>query len=126
VRHYAVVSSLKIKPWRYVLMTPLPTFTGRADNLRLVWVLISIIVAALTIMGVLIMARGFTRPIIQLTQVADRITHLTQYCHFDERSEEKSPPKTKISRFATQKLPCRYVMSNGVRHLALDFSLRSK
>jgi len=107
-------------------MTPLPTFTGRADNLRLVWVLISIIVAALTIMGVLIMARGFTRPIIQLTQVADRITHLTQYCHFDERSEEKSPPKTKISRFATQKLPCRYVMSNGVRHLALDFSLRSK
>jgi len=27
-------------------------------------------------------------------------------------------------RFGTQKHPCRYVMSNGVRHLALDFSLR--
>jgi methyl-accepting chemotaxis protein len=74
VRHYAVISSLKNKPWHYVLMTPLPTFTGPADNLAIQFSLLVLFVAVFTLIAVFFVARGFTRPIVQLTQVADRIS----------------------------------------------------
>lgn len=74
VRHYAVISSLQTKPWHYVLMTPLPTFTGAADGLAIQLLLLLVIVAAFTCVVVTFIVRGFTGPIVQLTQVADRIS----------------------------------------------------
>ena len=74
VRHYAVISSLRNKPWHYVLMTPLPTFTGPADSLAVEFFVLVLVVAAFTFVAVFFIARGFTTPIVQLTQVADRIS----------------------------------------------------
>ncbi len=74
VRHYAVISPLKNKPWRYVLMTPLPTFTGAADSLAVQFFLLVLVVAAITCIAVFFVARSFTGPIAHLTQVADRIS----------------------------------------------------
>jgi HAMP domain-containing protein len=74
VRHYAVISTLKNKPWHYVLMTPLPTFTGAADSLALQIFLLVVVVTAFTCIVVIFIARSFTGPIVHLTEVADRIS----------------------------------------------------
>lgn len=74
VRHYAVLTTLRNKPWHYVLMTPLPTFTGAADSLAIQVFLLVVIVAAITCIVVIFIARSFTGPIVHLTQVADRIS----------------------------------------------------
>lgn len=74
VRHYAVMTSLRIKPWRYVVMTPIPTFTSAADALGFQLLLFAALIAALTSIVVILLARTFTRPIVQLTQVADRLS----------------------------------------------------
>jgi len=73
-RHYAVMTSLRIKPWRYVVMAPIPTFTSAADTLGFQLLLFAILIAALTSIVVILLARTFTRPIVQLTQVADRLS----------------------------------------------------
>lgn len=73
-RHYAAASSLSIKAWHYVLMTPLSTFTGPADSMRLFLVLILVVVGALAAISGILVSRTITNPITQLTQVADRIS----------------------------------------------------
>lgn len=74
VRHEAAISALRIKPWHYVLMTPLPTFTSPADNLGVLFAVQALVVALVVIVAVLLISRTLTRPIVQLTQIADRIS----------------------------------------------------
>ncbi len=74
VRHYAAITALTTKPWHYVLMTPLPTFTGPADSLTYTFFLLSVIVAGITAIAVILISHNFTAPIVHLTQVADRIS----------------------------------------------------
>jgi C4-dicarboxylate-specific signal transduction histidine kinase len=74
VRHYAAITALTAKPWSYVLMTPLPTFTGAADNLAVTFVLLMVVVAGITAIVVFFIARNFTAPIVHLTDVANRIS----------------------------------------------------
>ena len=74
VRYYAAISSLKTKPWRYVIMTPISTFTSAADNLIGQFFLIALIAGGIAAIGAIFLARTLTRPIVQLTQVADRIS----------------------------------------------------
>lgn len=73
-RHYAVMTSLRIKPWRYVVMAPIPTFTSAADTLGFQLLVFAALIAALTSIVIILLARTFTRPIVQLTQVADRLS----------------------------------------------------
>ncbi len=74
VRHYASVTPLSIKPWRYVLMAPLPTFTSAADRLGSIFVAITLLVTALVLTATYFMARALSGPIVQLTEIADRIS----------------------------------------------------
>jgi HAMP domain-containing protein len=74
VRYYASIASLTVKPWHYVIMAPLPVFTKPADDLAMRYLLILVIVAALTGIGAFFFARAITQPITHLTQVADRIS----------------------------------------------------
>ncbi|MBI5033130.1 MAG: HAMP domain-containing protein [Chloroflexi bacterium] len=73
-RHYAAMTTLSTKPWHYVLMTPLSTFTSTADTLRTISIFIVVVVGALTAILAIVLARQITRPIIQLTKIADRIS----------------------------------------------------
>lgn len=72
--HRATISKLQVKPWYYVMMAPVTTFTSAADNLLFLFLLFFIIIGAVTTIGVLFLTRTFTTPIIQLTKVADRIS----------------------------------------------------
>ncbi len=74
LRHYASMSSLTTKPWRYVLMAPLPTFTSAADRLGSVFVAITLFVTAIVLGATYFISRALARPIIQLTEIADRIS----------------------------------------------------
>ncbi len=74
VRHSASISSLTTKPWRYVLMAPLPTFTSAADRLGSIFVAITLLVTALVLVATYFITRALSRPIVQLTEVADRIS----------------------------------------------------
>lgn len=74
VRYYAAISSLKTEPWRYVIMTPISTFTSAADNLLGQFLLIALIVGGIAAIVAIFLARTLTRPIVQLTQIADRIS----------------------------------------------------
>lgn len=73
-RHYAVMTSLRIKPWRYVVMAPIPTFTSAADTLGFQLFVVAVLIAVFASIVVILLARTFTRPIVQLTQVADRLS----------------------------------------------------
>lgn len=88
-RHFASISALTVKPWRYVIMTPMSTFTGAADSLRLYFVIAAILVAAITVVLVILMTRSITRPIVHLTKVADRISlgDLTAKIEINQRDE---------------------------------------
>ena len=74
VRHYASITKLTAKPWYYVIMAPLPVFTKPADDLAARYLLILVVVAALTSIGVFFFARAITQPIAYLTQAAERIS----------------------------------------------------
>lgn len=74
VRHYASITALTVKPWYYVIMTPLPVFTKSADDLVARYLLILAIVAMLISIGAFFFARAITQPIAYLTQMADRIS----------------------------------------------------
>ena len=74
VRYYAAIAPLKAKPWRYVIMTPISTFTSAADNLLGQFFLIAVIVGGIAVIIAIFLARTLTNPIVHLTQVADRIS----------------------------------------------------
>ncbi len=73
-RHFAGVSPLSTKPWRYIVMTPISTFTSSAEFFRRFWSLLAICIASLAAIVALVLARGLTQPIVRLTRVADRIS----------------------------------------------------
>ncbi len=74
VRHYASITSLTTKPWHYVLMAPLPVFTSAADRLGSIFLGITLLVTALVLAATYFIARAMARPIVQLTEIADRIS----------------------------------------------------
>ncbi len=88
-RHYAAISAVTAKPWRYVVMTPVSTFTRQADDLGWYFTIITIMVGTLTVIGVFFMTRSITQPVIHLTKVADRISlgDLTAKIEIDRKDE---------------------------------------
>jgi HAMP domain-containing protein len=73
-RHRAIISPLRVKPWYYVMMAPVSSFTSAADNLLLVFLIVFIVIGAATAVSVVFLTRTFTTPIVQLTRAADRIS----------------------------------------------------
>ncbi len=88
-RYFASTSALTVKPWRYVVMTPMSTFTGAADSLRLYFAAAAVLIAALTVILVVLFARTITQPIIHLTKVADSISlgDLSAKIEIDQKDE---------------------------------------
>ncbi len=88
-RHFASMSTLSVKPWRYVVMTPMSTFTGAADSLRLYFAVAAVLIAALTVVLVILFARSITQPIVHLTKIADRISlgDLTAKIEINQKDE---------------------------------------
>lgn len=74
VRHEAAIAALDNKPWVYVMMTPIPTFTSEADSLATRFAAITLIVAGFAALVGLLFARAITNPIVQLTHVAERVS----------------------------------------------------
>lgn len=74
VRHRAVIVPLESKPWRYVVMAPLPTFTNGADTFARIAFVVALIVSVTVVLVALFFARAITQPIIQLIHVAERIS----------------------------------------------------
>lgn len=73
-RHQAAASPLKYRPWRYVLVAPLSTFTSAADTLTAVSLALGLVAMLAAVIAAFYTARAITRPVVQLTQVADRIS----------------------------------------------------
>ncbi len=74
VRHRAAITPLLNKPWYYVLMAPVPTFTYAADQLATYFVIILVLVALLAALAAILIASAITRPIIYLTKLAERMS----------------------------------------------------
>ncbi len=74
VRHRAVIVPLESKPWRYVVMAPLPTFTNAADTFARIAFGVALIVSVTVVLLALFFARAITQPIAQLIHVAERIS----------------------------------------------------
>lgn len=73
-RHQAAAAQLRYRPWRYVLVAPLSTFTSAADALTAVSLALGLLAALISVVAAFYTARAITRPIVQLTQIADRIS----------------------------------------------------
>lgn len=74
LRHQSAVVPLKSKAWRLVLQAPDPSFTSAALQMTKISVVAALAFALLTILVAFLVARGVTRPVMQLTEVADRIS----------------------------------------------------
>ncbi len=73
-RNQAVMVRLQSKPWRYLVAAPLTTFTATADRTTFFVIILSGLVGAIAVIAALLISRSITRPIIRLSQVADRIS----------------------------------------------------
>lgn len=73
-RHQSAVVPLKIKAWRLVLQAPDPSFTKAAVKMTQISAAAAVGFGLLTILVAFFIARGVTRPVTQLTEVADRIS----------------------------------------------------
>ncbi len=73
-RNQAVMVKLQSKTWRYLVAAPLSTFTAAADRATLLIAILSILVGGITIVIALVLSRSITRPLINLSQVANRIS----------------------------------------------------
>ena len=74
VRHQSAAVPLKNKPWHLVLQAPEPSFTRAAVQMTQVGVAASAGFGLLTILAAYAIARGITAPLLQLADVADRIS----------------------------------------------------
>ncbi len=74
VRNQAAMVKLQNKPWHYLVGAPLTTFTFTADRITLIITISSIVAGALAVIIALLLSRSITRPIVKLSQVADRIS----------------------------------------------------
>ncbi len=74
LRHQSAAVPLTNKPWHLVLQAPEPSFTRAAVQMTQVGVAASVGFGLLTILAAYFIARGITTPLMQLTEVADRIS----------------------------------------------------
>ena len=74
VRHQSAAVPLKNKPWHLVLQAPQPSFTRAAVQMTQVGVAASAGFGLLTVLAAYFIARGITAPLLQLADVADRIS----------------------------------------------------
>ncbi len=73
-RNFAAIASLSSKPWRYVIMSPFSSFFSELNLWQTIYFVSIAVLLAIIIVVAYLVARGFTNPINQLTQVADRIS----------------------------------------------------
>ncbi len=73
-RHRAVISNLVYKPWRYVLVAPISTFTEVADRSVVLVLGASAIALVIAVIIAINLSRAITVPITKLSSVADRIS----------------------------------------------------
>ncbi len=73
-RNQAVMMKLRNKAWRYLVAAPLSTFTAAADRATLLIAVLSIVVGGIAVVIALIISRSITRPLINLSQAAYRIS----------------------------------------------------
>jgi len=74
VRHESAVVPLQHKPWHLVLQAPEPSFTSAALRMTQVSAAAAVAFGLLAILAALVIARGITTPLTQLSDVADRIS----------------------------------------------------
>ena len=74
VRHQSSAVPLKSKPWHLVLQAPEPSFTRAAVQMTQVGLAASAGFGLMTILAAYFVARGITAPLLQLADVADRIS----------------------------------------------------
>jgi HAMP domain-containing protein len=73
-RNLAALANLTSKPWRYVIMAPFSSFFGAIEFWATInWLMLLLLVLVIILVSFAV-ARTFTEPIRQLTQVADRIS----------------------------------------------------
>ncbi len=73
-RNLAAIAKVTTKPWSYVILSPFSTFFRVLDSLSMVFTIGLVLLLFLIVMTAIYVARGFTNPIVQLTQVAERIS----------------------------------------------------
>ncbi len=73
VRNQAAMVVLQSKPWRYIVAAPLSAITAPADRTSLYIAIFAVAVGAIALLMAMVLARSMTRPIVKLSQVADRI-----------------------------------------------------
>lgn len=74
VRHQSAAVPLQSKPWHLVLQAPEPSFTRAAARMTQIGLAASAGFGLLTILAAYLIARGITAPLLQLADVADRIS----------------------------------------------------
>ena len=74
LRHQSSAVPLTQKPWHLVLQAPEPSFTRAAVRMTQIGLAASAGFALLTILAAYALARGITAPLLQLADVADRIS----------------------------------------------------
>ncbi len=74
LRHRSAAVPLKNKPWHLVLQAPQPSSAGAAVQMAEVGAAAAAVFGLLTILAAYIIARGITAPLLQLADVADRIS----------------------------------------------------
>lgn len=89
MRHQSSAVPLKNKPWHLVLQAPEPSFTRAAVQMTQVGLAASAGFGLLTILVAYFLARGITAPLLQLADVADRISlgELNAKIRIDRRDE---------------------------------------
>ncbi len=74
VRHRAVIVPLESKPWHYVVMAPLPTFTNAADTFARIALGVALVIGVTVALLALFFSRAITQPITQLIRAAELIS----------------------------------------------------
>ncbi len=74
VRNQAAMIKLQNKPWHYLVGAPVATFTSTADRITLFITIATIVAGIIAVIIAVLLSRGITRPIVQLSRVADRIS----------------------------------------------------
>ena len=74
LRHQSAAVPLETKPWRLVLQAPQPSFTSAAVKMTQIGGVAAAVFGLLTVLAAFFIARGITSPLVQLADVADRIS----------------------------------------------------
>jgi len=74
LRHQSAAVPLETKNWRLVLQAPQPSFTSAAVKMTQIGGVAAAVFGLLTVLAAFFIARGITSPLVQLADVADRIS----------------------------------------------------